>query len=769
MKRKYVLIIAVFEVLLLIVAVCLYMSRELKTVSLSGARLSEESENSVLTEDENGITIQNSESENGKYYIAEAIEYEPFPIDMGSYDINISYETDVDNSYVTVESRENKIDSMYIEDTTGWLSSKASSRTFSIRDMKGPDKLEIRVYYWGEGYLTVKDVTVAETNVYGIIHIIRLLLLIAVLDLCIAFRKKLMWLFSEKNYRYTIAIILLIFFSSIPIFVGGIYSAHDTPFHMTRLEGLKEAMVSGQFLPKMHTTHLYGYGYATGQMYPQLFLYPSAIMRILGYSRVQSYHMLIFLMNAVTACVSFYSFNRLFKDRGVAYIGTVIYMLSGYRLMDIYIRDAVGEYCAMAGLPLVIWGLYSFVDDEFDDKEPCYIALALGYSFAVESHLLSVLFLGFFSVVFGLLFIRRFLRKTRIIALLKSLALTFLLNMGCLVPLIDYMRLSMNKFEAHDIKTMAIEAAQLFTSEMIMENSNIGSIERIDSIQYISTRDEMPYAIGYALLISVSAFLIFARQEKKYRKLGIVTMLFGCVGVLMSLYDFPWDTLQQLMIDNDILANIQFPWRLLVVPAICFSVCGCVGIQYLSKRVSKGAVILIIGVVAVIGAVHIFDFVLERKDLLMDLKPNPMYLGLVDEYLLEGTDPNLYIARGGLVLSSSAEVEISDYKKKGSNISFTATNITDAEQNVELPLTMYPGYNARSVNGQKLNVTYGTNQVVCVMLPPGFNGAVRVWFGGKWYWKIAIFVSIITGLWLIFRTKIRVVLGDLKNKEYCKI
>ena len=56
----------------------------------------------------------------------------------------------------------------------------------------------------------------------------------------------------------------------------------DGGFHIGRIQTLADDIETGQFPDKMYMSMSAGYGYPAGIMYPDLFLYPFAFLRILG-------------------------------------------------------------------------------------------------------------------------------------------------------------------------------------------------------------------------------------------------------------------------------------------------------------------------------------------------------------------------------------------------------------------------------------------------------------------------------------------------------
>lgn len=318
---------------------------------------------------------------------------------------------------------------------------------------------------------------------------------------------------------------------------------------------------------------------------------------------------------------------------------------------------------------------------------------------------------------------------------------TVLINLGFIVPCLDYMRLKMNQFYK-PIKPHGIEIPQLFTNSMLYKTTDLLSKKTAFLEGDVGIDNELPYAIGYALLITSVIFILLIRKEKKNRLLGVVAIAFGMINVILSLHVFPWEYFEK----NTIIANIQFPWRFLMFVVIAFTISGCIGTDYMMKRVSPFLTVILVTMTAVSGFVGMTDFLVERVNLNAYVSEAQLHsvenLGLINEYLLVDTDPNQYIQRGEKLSASPELVEISGYSKQGTRVQFVCENKSDTEQNIELPLVMYPGYCAKDGTGGAIPVTYGNNQLMCVVVPPHFSGTVYIWFGGKWYWRLASAISL---------------------------
>ncbi len=89
-------------------------------------------------------------------------------------------------------------------------------------------------------------------------------------------------------------------------------------------------------------------------MYGDAFLYFPAILHLCGLSVTASYKVFVLLVNVFTA---YYAFSRIFANKSIGVIASLLWTLSLYRLECIYLRAAVGEYSALSFLPLVALGI----------------------------------------------------------------------------------------------------------------------------------------------------------------------------------------------------------------------------------------------------------------------------------------------------------------------------------------------------------------------------------------------------------------------------
>ena len=107
-----------------------------------------------------------------------------------------------------------------------------------------------------------------------------------------------------------------------------VIKGHDLNFHLMRIEGLKDGLLSGAFPVKIQPTWCNNNGYAVGIFYGDLFLYIPAMFRILGVPSNTAYKLYLFLINILTVIISYISFKKLSKDKLIGVLGCALYTLS---------------------------------------------------------------------------------------------------------------------------------------------------------------------------------------------------------------------------------------------------------------------------------------------------------------------------------------------------------------------------------------------------------------------------------------------------------
>ena len=348
----------------------------------------------------------------------------------------------------------------------------------------------------------------------------------------------------KKHGKIEYLYIWLLFFVSIPLFAGFL-DGNDTRFHLMRIEGITEGLRMGQFPVKIQPAWYEGFGYGCSVFYGDLFLYIPAFLHLIGVSLQASYQFYIFLVQAATIAASAYSFYRIFQNCFIAVFGTTLYTLAIYRLRNLFVRGALGEYTAMVFLPLLAYALVLLLKKDSEKKElwKGTLLLALGMTGILQCHLLSAEIVCIMLALICLIYIRRILKAEVFGAFVKAVCLAAALNLGFLVPFADYMvtgKFNVNAINGGWRVEQNIQECGAYISQLA------GIFYRADS--KIPTQEMGGIGLNLiAALVVFFLFLFLLKKEKKNSfcwKLARISCLASVLSVFMSTSYFPWEVLR---------------------------------------------------------------------------------------------------------------------------------------------------------------------------------------------------------------------------------
>lgn len=596
---------------------------------------------------------------------------------------------------------------------------------------------------------------ISNTNGYSDVYIQEFLLLIL---LCaggiLYFNKKV-----SKKTKIGIFLLGLAVFVSYPLYNDYLVYSHDINFHLVRIEGLKEALSNFQIPARIHPLENNGYGYATSMVYPELFLYIPAILRILNTSMVFSYKILLFLINVVAIFCMYLSVKNISKSTTAGIISAIIFSAANYRLGNIFTRAAVGEALALSFFPLAIWGLYEVC---LGNRKKWYI-LVIGISCIIQSHILSLLFLAITCIVIGIAFIKNIIKEKRYKEIAISLITILLINFWFILPFIDIYKLDLNVKNVSENSTVyvfhkyTVIPAQLFNIFDTAYSLNLAKDNELDM------ENEMSYTLGIlvtaGVIISAIYFVKNRNKNNDYLKFIKVLIGIGIVFLILSTNLVPWEELEnKFSIIKKICLTMQFGWRFLGITTVNIAIAtGIILGKYVDERydenkdfIANYKIVIIMCAIAFV-AVPLFlgEYSKQFKFITNEYKLNYDLSGQ-GEYFIYGTDTSAL--KEDKYLTSDNQIIINNYEKNDDEITLTYKNKI-GKGYIEVPLLYYPGYVAKDENGKKLNVVCGDNNVLRVELENECNnGKITIEYKEKTLYVIAdiiSLVSIIGFIWVI--------------------
>ncbi len=708
-------------------------------------------------------TVNGIESEEGIYTdgsvgVKGYFVYGPsFDLDRGIYDITVHYTCDGDTNYVLLSAQNEGAFGILKDDLK--LSSELSEQKFTAWVQKDVTDFAVSVIYDGVGRLTVTDIVIEETRAGKLHSLILALFWITLLNLvCRLIDMVKKGTVCREKLPYVTAMAGIVIFASYPLFTRFLTEGHDLVFHLLRIEGIAQGLLAGQFPVRIQPVQYRGYGYACSVFYGELLLYIPALLRLCGFTIQNAYKIFVVLVNLATALIVYRSMKIIVKEQKIAMLCCMVYVLSPYRLANIYVRSAVGEYCAMMFWPLIaaaLYRLYTIEDRDSREFKRIWIWLVIGYSGLIQTHLLSCELAAAASVVVCLIMWRKTFTGKIFTELLKFFCMTVLLNAFYLIPFFSYLirgGVYITEYGAGHAGTMqgnGIYPAHLF--QLFVSGSGMAYGHTLDAYRILGMSGEMGITVGIALILGGLVFLylwISRYHQIKQQKLFWLTAGMTVSGFLMlymaTMY-FPWDFLAKYL--GSLVDNLQFPWRMLSLGTVFFTV-ALGGTLILCRDVWKKEICcLITGIIcltAVITASYMFYNRLETGEVYYVYDGTSLAdrgTGSLDEYLLAETTPKQLHVYEPLV---SENIRLMEYEKQYTNIIMTVKECENLDGQIHVPLLGYPGYRAVDEDGNKFSLTKAENGMLSVMIPAGYEGNIKIYFAGFWFWRAAEIISLIS-------------------------
>lgn len=668
-----------------------------------------------------------------------------FDLEPGSYRVSITYVTnggDGSASFVDEIMPAAEYDPVTL----------SSSRTRTVFSLWMPYECENAQLKFSAngGVMFVTGAEITPTHSWAYVRFLTLAVFFLLADwiLLMALRR-LPFPIRSVRMRYSALVIAgIVLLACLPLGFDYLVYGHDMSIHLTRIEGLKAGLLSGQFPVRMDPEIANGKGYPFSLMYSDLLLYPAAILRIIGFSLQQVYQLYVLAVTLATALVTRYCLKKIFASEGIALTGTTLYVLSAYRLTNVFIRAAVGEYSAMIFLPVVVYGFWRIYTQPKQGSRLAWLPLAVGFSGLLQTHLLTTEMAVIFAVIFCLVTAKRTFRKPVLPALLRAAGAALVWNLWFLVPMLQYMvseacRIS-GKYDASTLRDSAAFLGQIF----LMFGQGGGYSESLT----MGLSAEMPLTVGTVLGFGVLLFVLcladpaLRRAEPGATRLGGWTLGFGALAIWMASTLFPWYTIY-LNVEwlSKLLGKLQFAWRFLGLATILLAVCACCALAVLRRGKTSwlrpAAVLLVL--LTVIPAGFLTYEVSRNSEVV-----NYQSLAAIDN-LAEQVGGGEYMPYGMADGSLNAwevteptfddTLTVSDYTFGTLEASFACTNTSDQEATAVLPLFSYPGYRLTAGDGATLGEQDG---LIAVTLPAGYSGTVQVKFVGFWFWRLADLISL---------------------------
>ena len=575
--------------------------------------------------------------------------------------------------------------------------------------------------------------------------------LIDLLFFVILFRREYVKRFVDRYGVFMAVLIFTVLICSIPAMCRGILDGDDKEFHLMRIQGLADGLSSGYFPVKIQPGWYNGFTYPVGVYYGQILLYPSAILRMIGFPLSFTYKVWLYIINILTFGITYFVCRKITDDENTSLALTGFYMLSLYRLVNMYKRCAIGEAQAMIFLPLFILGCAALYDRLKSKDENAWIYLTIATTGIINSHTITTFLAILMTGIFVLLNLKKTFTKETMIQYGRFLGMTVLLNLFYLVPFFDYLVHYSKKVDSEVGKKMAAKAAylpQIFSQAYSVTGHN-GNY---------TANGDMPLSIGVsALFILLTLTIVCIRYSGlKNRKTVSDTVILFVISVIMSTAIFPYNHLEANFESiYKILQKIQYPWRFLGFASVFIFFIFIITVRVIGDHFGKKVMWMYITVILLMTCWQSTEMMnrIVNENPAFDTYSiiNPYWTG--GEYLPSNTD----VEQLGYtdVLTSDPAVVVTSIERDGVDITLDVRNGTTDTGYVQLPLLTYPYYRTEDENGKTLETIPGDYRKLCLSVPAGYNGKVHTYFREPVIWRISEIISLITSIlfWRYYRKK----------------
>ena len=678
---------------------------------------------------------------------------------------NAKYDTTIARSIpltLSLSGGDEKAYSAYNILTFNYLSDE--ERLVWVTDFSGTkDDIVVGINAKGYGQVVIDDIEFSEYTPWKI----GVLLLELIVFLFIFLQQKYHLIkFNKENCKDILISIVLIALASAPLFTGEMrtYGGHDYAFHIDRISSIAEEIKHGHFPVLYQTTATTGTGYISNIMYPKLFTYIPAVLHLFGLPLSVAYNIFVIFINTLTLIICKVSFMGIFKDKRYAWLGTGLYLIGVYRISNIYIRSAVGEYLAMTFLPLII---YSFYHIYFEVKKASFrdgLPLIVAATGLVQTHVLTVEMVIPFIVIFALIHFRQTIANIGM--LFAACGVTVLLNLFYLIPFLDVYGEELHiRFDvAEDIQNQGIS---LFTS---LYKASV----------FASTNQLAPRTIGMALvvgmLICIFSLVINWKKDKgNGKKLRLEMLIYGLICLMLCSNRFPWSTLAGKDSQFALLfTSIQFPWRYLGLTTafFCFSTVGAVKSIVDNAKNQKFCIRvaiygLLTATVVTLGGFYIQNLTNSVEHAFFK---NLDTAGIYDQdnlYLPKNADFDMLWSNGITVLGDACVEDL------GTGDEYFRTFRIDNKNTmakITFPVLYYDFLPVKDIaTGYLFEKTMSEQGYITVAFESGYQGIVQVKYHISWIWMAGNVISLVTLLVLLYNMFLKSLLKStlLKNDVVC--
>jgi hypothetical protein len=339
--------------------------------------------------------------------------------------------------------------------------------------------------------------------------------------------------------------------------------AHDAPHSVMYLVEFDQAIRDGALYPRWSPDFDYGYGFPLFVIYSPLAFYVAEALHLLGLGFTDSVKAVCVLATILSGLTMYGFVRRLYGPRA-GLLASVFYIYVPFHLLEIYVRSAFAEFCALALVPLTLWAVTVLLEEP--DRRRLALA-AVSYALLFMTHHSTAFLVTPLLAAYALFLMGREYLQERSFALFWRQAVVAL----CVVLLA--MALS-----AIYLLPALLEFRYVVSAVWTTGSYNF-AVHFVYFPQYLSPfwgygysgeglADGMSFQLGavpLALSLVATVCLLYRPQARRGTALFFALVILATLPLMTAISAPLWEILP-------ITALVQFPWRMLALPALAMSV-----------------------------------------------------------------------------------------------------------------------------------------------------------------------------------------------------
>jgi hypothetical protein len=355
----------------------------------------------------------------------------------------------------------------------------------------------------------------------------------------------------------------------------------DGGVHLPRIGAFYKALRDGNIPVRWAGDINYGYGLPLFNFIYHTPYVIASFFVMLGLGLVVSFK-LVLLISFIFSGIFMYAFAReFFQDGAKAFMVTILYQFSPFRLVEILVRGSIGEIYVYTFFPLVLFGITK-LNKKRTTTDFILTAVAAGLLILSHNSLSAVFF------VLCVLYIFFIVPKNRIITPLLTMVTGMSLSAYYWIPAIMEHKFTYGDLFMKDLyKTNFPPLINFFIPNIF----NTAAL-RVSEVA-------VSFGLVHILAIGCALILLFKNKLKhKPTKKLFLLCAFATVGAIFFMQPVSLPFWERITL----LRQFQFPWRLLSV--ICFT-SSIFGVSFFSFQIFRKKQIQILLVfVAVVSTVY---------------------------------------------------------------------------------------------------------------------------------------------------------------------